>query len=356
MIKLSIIVPVYKVERYIEKCIHSLENQDLSKDEFEVIVVDDGSPDSSIGIVERLQSEYSNIKVYRKENGGQSSARNLGMQYAEGEYIWFVDSDDYVVKNVLSKLLNMAYGEDLDILMFDTKDIDEHGNLLERRFECFQLPETTLTGTEYVRWSVANSGVEKNKIFGKFRLGICISPWAFIFKKNICTDNHICFLERCIHEDYEFNLHLYKYGKRIKLTEVLAYIYIKKAEGTTTSTYTSTHYLHRIHSWQEILMSFKKLYSDLSDEYSQVIQPWICTYRIVGLNILLIAPISLSRKKKELPLFVEADAFCLKGKCFVPYPGKLKSMFFKSRSCYKLMMYLYAAYNNIKRKSLSDRH
>ena len=94
-IKVSVIVPVYNVEKYIDKCLDSLVNQTLK--DIEIIVVNDGSPDNSQKIIDKYVKKYPNkVKSFIKENGGQGSARNLGMEYAKGEYISFVDSDDWI--------------------------------------------------------------------------------------------------------------------------------------------------------------------------------------------------------------------------------------------------------------------
>ena len=115
MIKVSIIVPVYNVEEYLDKCIESLTNQTLK--EIEIIMVNDGSPDNSEKIIKKWIKKDSRIKLYNKENGGQASARNLGLTKATGEYIAFVDSDDYVDKKMYEELYNQAKLKKLDILL-----------------------------------------------------------------------------------------------------------------------------------------------------------------------------------------------------------------------------------------------
>ena len=95
--KVSVIVPVYNVEKYLEKGLESLAKQTLK--DIEIIIINDGSPDTSQRIIDRYVKEYPNMKGYIKENGGLSDARNYGMQYATGEYIAFVDSDDFVEEN-----------------------------------------------------------------------------------------------------------------------------------------------------------------------------------------------------------------------------------------------------------------
>ena len=103
--KLSIVVPIYKVEPYLRKCVDSLLNQDLPTEDYEIILVDDGSPDCCGEICDEYASKYGNIRVIHRENGGLSAARNSGIEIAQGKYIQFVDSDDYLEPNVLKTLV-----------------------------------------------------------------------------------------------------------------------------------------------------------------------------------------------------------------------------------------------------------
>lgn len=116
MTKVSIIVPVYNVEKYIEKCLASLINQTLQ--EIEIIIVNDGSTDGSKKIIEKYL-ENKKIKYLEKENGGLADARNYAIPYAKGEYIGFVDSDDYVEKTMFEKMYNKAKQEDADMVECD---------------------------------------------------------------------------------------------------------------------------------------------------------------------------------------------------------------------------------------------
>lgn len=104
--KVSVIVPIYKVERYIEKCVISLINQDYQN--IEIILVDDGSPDKSADVIDRLAPTENRIKVIHKENGGVSSARNVGIDAASGDYVMFVDGDDWVEPDYVSYFLNLV--------------------------------------------------------------------------------------------------------------------------------------------------------------------------------------------------------------------------------------------------------
>ena len=115
MIKLSLIVPVYNVEKYLDKCLDSLVNQTLK--DIEIIVVNDGTKDNSQKIIDKYAKKYPKlIKPFIKENGGLSSARNYGVKYATGEYIGFVDSDDYVDLNLFERMYNLAKKEKSDVV------------------------------------------------------------------------------------------------------------------------------------------------------------------------------------------------------------------------------------------------
>lgn len=123
MIKLSIIVPFYGVEKYIGQCLESLFSQDLPADGYEVICVNDCSPDDSERIVLDYQKSHANLVLVRHDiNKKLGAARNTGLQAASGEYVWFVDSDDYIKKNCLGELLNYCECNELDILHWSVQD------------------------------------------------------------------------------------------------------------------------------------------------------------------------------------------------------------------------------------------
>jgi glycosyltransferase involved in cell wall biosynthesis len=126
---LSIILPVYNVEEYIERCVISLEQQDIATNDFEIIIVNDGSPDNSRQVVETLMKRFSNILLINQENKGVSAARNEGIYRAAGQYLLFVDPDDYVLPHSLGPLLNKAILQDLDVLYLAFDILDAEGKL-----------------------------------------------------------------------------------------------------------------------------------------------------------------------------------------------------------------------------------
>ena len=125
--KFSIIIPVYNVEKYIEKCLISILEQSYS--DYEIIVVDDGSKDKSGVICDEFSQKYNQITVIHIPNGGVSNARNIGISKATGEYYWFIDSDDYIKPNSLEIIAShIKKCNEIDMLIFDANVTDEEGN------------------------------------------------------------------------------------------------------------------------------------------------------------------------------------------------------------------------------------
>lgn len=122
---ISIIVPVYNVEKYLDRCVHSICNQTYS--ELEIILVNDGSTDSSANICEQWKTRDSRIRVITKQNGGLSSARNMGVEGAVGQYLMFVDSDDYILPDMVDKLYTAIIQQEADVSICNFQYVDEHG-------------------------------------------------------------------------------------------------------------------------------------------------------------------------------------------------------------------------------------
>ena len=121
---LSVIVPVYNTEAYLEKCVSSLLDQDLPKEDYEIILIDDGSTDSSGSLCDVFVSAHDNIRVIHQSNRGLSAARNEGIALARGKYIQFVDSDDYLNPNVLQGIVLALESKNLDILRINYQNVN----------------------------------------------------------------------------------------------------------------------------------------------------------------------------------------------------------------------------------------
>ncbi|SHE37265.1 glycosyltransferase family 2 protein [Clostridium fallax] len=215
--KISVIVPVYNVENYIKECLDSLFSQTL--EELEIIIVNDGSKDNSLTIIEDLIKNKSNVKLINKENEGLGAARNTGLNYATGEYVAFIDSDDFVNINMFKDMYNLAKRESSDIVTC--------GNI---RFYDGDIIKSK-TSKEY---KVYNSE-EALKLFLQKKIieGFAVDK---IYKKSLFIDNNIRYPEGKYYEDMEATVRLLFYANKITTLNSEFYYYRQRA-GAITKVY-----------------------------------------------------------------------------------------------------------------------
>lgn len=214
--KISVIVPVYNVEKYLEACVDSLYQQDMDHSEYEVILVNDGSTDSSCNIAMRLEREYSNIRLIDQENQGLSCARNTGINNAKGEYLMFVDSDDFIASNSLKILYETAVKQDCDILFFGLSLVFGDGRI---EF-CRNFPK--------VKRMQVYSGIEFFKRIDDYGGSV-----KALYKKSFIHSNSIRFTLRISREDCDFGLRIYPIANRVVVTDIPVYYYRKFGESLT---------------------------------------------------------------------------------------------------------------------------
>ena len=148
---LTYIVPVYNTAPYLPKCLQSLVNQGLQPDEYEVIAVDDGSKDDSREVIEAFAKDHPQVRLVTQANAGVSAARNKALDLAQGRYVQFVDSDDYLEENVMGPLLHSAYADNLDVLMFNFKWVDTDDNFIKVSKPRDDMSATpVMSGTEFL--------------------------------------------------------------------------------------------------------------------------------------------------------------------------------------------------------------
>jgi glycosyltransferase involved in cell wall biosynthesis len=216
MKKLSVIVPVYNVERYLAKCLDSLLNQNMPLDEYEIIIINDGSTDSSLDIAKQYARTFSQIRVITQDNKGLSAARNTAIQLVEGKYIQFVDSDDYLEPNVLVSLLKKMEHDELDVLRFNYQDVNESYEVIQP----YKHP------TQFVDYS---DSVTDGLSFLNERLGYACYVWQFIFSKTIISP----FKDGIYFEDTEWTPRTLTQAKRITSVNTIVYNYLAR-EGSIT--------------------------------------------------------------------------------------------------------------------------
>ena len=220
-LKFSVIVPVYNVEKYLETCVNSLLVQSMEDGSMEIILVDDGSPDQCGELCDQLADSHKEIRVIHKTNGGLSSARNVGMHKAQGEYLVFVDSDDTLEPGALRCIEDalQKYGES-DAVFYDGIEDDGHNHSSLRRIP-----------TEESR--VTDNG--RNFMLEKYRdNNLNMEAWLYAWKKDYLEENQLTFKEGILHEDVEFTPRaLMKCGKIIELPDQL-YHYMVRENSIST--------------------------------------------------------------------------------------------------------------------------
>ena len=214
--KLSIIVPIYNVAPYLRNCVDSLLAQDIS--DYEIILVDDGSPDECPQICDQHAEQYSNIKVMHQANAGLSAARNSGIKVATGDYIMFVDSDDYLQPNVLGTLMEQVERDDLDVLRFRYQNVRESG-------ETFAPYKDMTNFNDYS--PIPTDGLS----FLNERMGTQCYAVQFIVKTDIVRQE--LFTSGIYFEDTDWTPRMLLRANRVASTDLVVYNYLWR-EGSIT--------------------------------------------------------------------------------------------------------------------------
>ncbi|GBU08598.1 hypothetical protein AwDysgo_19290 [Bacteroidales bacterium] len=212
----SFIVPVYNTEKYVLRCLLSLVNQNIPASTYNIIVVIDGSLDNSQILITQFASNYSNIKIIVQENQGLSEARNNGLKASESEYVWFVDSDDWIAENCLRELLHVMQESELD--MFEIAPSIPYQDDFARFFDSRSSVSNLQTGREYLL----------NKDF-------VVGAWAYLFRREFLIQNRLFFLPKVYFEDEEFTPRaLYFAEKLMALKAFSVYSYFIRENSITT--------------------------------------------------------------------------------------------------------------------------
>lgn len=222
MIKFSIIVPVYNVERFLSQCINSILNQKYT--EYELIIVDDGSTDASGRIADDFAHTDSRIKVVHRENGGLSAARNTGMKYMTGDYVVFIDSDDFIIDNMFLENISKKLSEkNADILQIGYSRCNENGDAV--------LPAVN-------GWAERVQGQSDIKIVldRLMRTGTyTISAWSKIVKTSVVQNNNLCFKEGVLSEDLDWSYNLFTKCSTMICIEENGYVYRERGDSISHS-------------------------------------------------------------------------------------------------------------------------
>lgn len=246
MPKVSIIVPVYNTGKYLKKCLDSLIHQTL--EDIEIIIVNDGSTDDSQSIIDEYVKMDSRIKSYIKENGGQGSARNLGLEKSTGEYIGYIDSDDFVELNMYEDMYNKSLEDNSDIVNVGYYIYSETGYIIEKQvFRRTENPTNIYNTPEVLFYNTAVT----NKLF----------------KASLLKSNNIQFRVKKWYEDFDFVIKTLCYASNISVIEKPYYYYLQRSGSTMNNSNTSRN-LEILEAMDEIISFCKEqgIYDKYIDE------------------------------------------------------------------------------------------
>lgn len=217
MIKVTVIVPVYNTSKYLRRCLDSLVNQTLK--EIEILVINDCSTDNSKDILEEYQKKYENIKVFHnKNNKGIGYNRNFGIQKSKGEYICFIDSDDWVDETMFDKMYKKAIKDDNDIVICNFYKMLENNN-----------------GLDEIEMYVINSKYDNTTLnkSPELLLDVNLAPWNKLYKKELFT-NDVKFPENLKYEDAIVVVKALARAKKIGVVEDRLNYYLVRSKSETT--------------------------------------------------------------------------------------------------------------------------
>lgn len=230
----SLIIPVYNVESFLPRCLDSVSSQTYK--ELEVIIINDGSTDNSQQIIDRYVAENPCFKAYTIENSGQGGARNYGFEKANGEYIAFLDSDDYIAPDCIERLVETAIKEDGDIVVCNCYDVREDGSVLEK----YKNNQDNITTSLF-----ENPQILFNRV----------APWGKLFKKSVFGE--LRFVTGVWYEDMRLVPKLYLNAKKITYIDDTLFFYVQR-QGSTMNNKNAARNLEIISAFEDLISYFKE--------------------------------------------------------------------------------------------------
>lgn len=298
---------MYNAEKYIGICLDSILDSNLLKEEYEIVIVNDGSQDKSSEIAQDYASRYSNVTYLTQENQGQSTARNYGIKTCQGEYVWCVDADDKLISAQLPKLIDaLDEYENLDILAVQLQNVTEEGKYLD--IECMQ---------PLVEHNRIISGVEA-VISGYIPSSIC----ALIVRRELFVENDIFFVKGITHQDVELTYRLMPHAKFVMFSNLIPYLYIYHPNSTSKSLIPEKKIkyikddIYIIKSFQKLALSYKQdnllLYKVIYNQSQNVLFSLVYslyknkkTWFNMGINTAVVAEL---KKEKLYPIRGKFDS------------------------------------------------
>lgn len=252
-VKLTIIIAMYNIEKYIAECVKSCRDQEkVSTDDYEVIIVNDGSTDSSLNIANEEIKNSSNMRIVSRPNGGLSEARNTGLKEAQGEYIWFVDGDDKITPQSVFTIVSAISKSKCDAYIINFSTFEDKAIIDTSHFN-------------------NNFKIISGKEYHNHQLRILpMMAWLTIYKKNILQDNDLLFYPGILHEDKEFSIRAHHCCSSIAFIEQSLYHYrIARAESIMNETRKDN--TKSLVSEIKIIDSFQHFFKDEDTQFTRLV-------------------------------------------------------------------------------------
>lgn len=293
---ISVIVPIYNVERYLIRCVDSICRQSYSN--LEVILVDDGSPDNSGDICEQLKKNDKRIKVVHKDNGGLGFARNSGLKEVTGRYVTFIDSDDWIAPDHIENLYKSIKQFDADVCIGGNTNVDSKGNKLKKEVK---LEKKLYVGSDIVTKIVlpliAPDTDFKNDI--QLESSCCMNLYAV----EIIKENRIEFISEryAVAEDVYFNIDYLMHATKVITSDEVGYFYFENTESISRK-YNPKRFERTINFYTEVDRRIKKY--DLENKVSYRLDRSYLTKIRVAIRHVVMSDLRLIQKFKEIKVIV----------------------------------------------------
>jgi glycosyltransferase involved in cell wall biosynthesis len=246
--KISFVIPVYNAAEYLNKCVDSIFQSELEDGQYEIILVDDGSTDDSAEVAEKICKLHNCVSLYIQKNQGSSVARNNGIEHVTGDYIWFVDSDDYLDSSQLKKIYDdIDNHQTLDIYAIQLKIIDDN-----------------VTKLECVQPSVKHNSILEGRdavLSGYQPSSVC----ALICSLPLIKENKLSFYVGISHQDVEFTMRAMSLARSVYFSDYCPYIYVKHSGSVSRAQNAERLYFYMIGDLY-VSLSYKKFANSLKDE------------------------------------------------------------------------------------------
>ncbi|WP_299362444.1 glycosyltransferase [Winogradskyella sp.] len=294
--KLSILIPMYNAKDYIGNCLESLIHQNIPEDDYEIIIMDDGSKDNSVDIVSEFIKNHKNIKLHKEPNSGAYNTRNKLLKLAKGDYIYNLDADDYIVHNCLKELLDCAEQNNLDVIGFKTQETSSLENIALN--ELISKKHLTLY-----------DGLAFLEAYPLMRH----EPWWYFVRSGFLSENNLAFNSNQYNADVTFTLKMFLEAKKVGYFDISIHRYVQSGDSIMRSKDLEI-VRKRLEYMQMMILNKSKLINTVKSQSSSEVLVQNLSHRrdvftFFNITKMLRGPFSLSYMKATITKFKDVGAY-----------------------------------------------